>query len=337
MKLSGFEPDDELADPILDPALPIIDAHHHLWPSGAHIPYDLADFGEDLASGHNIVGTVFVECMTGYRQDGEAALRPVGETEFAVGEAGGVHGVAAGIVGYADLTDPRVAARTLDGHIAAGQGRFSGVRHNVVWHEREELIGARRRPPGLLLEPAFRESLAEVARRGLTYDVWLFHGQLAELAATADALPELVIIANHMGGPVTHLATPGGRAEVFGPWREALIDLARRPNVRLKLGGMGMTNYAFGFEQRPTRPTSAELAAAWEPYIDVAVNAFGADRCMFESNFPVDKQSFSYRALWNAFKRLAAACSIDEKASLFSETARRVYKIDKISSPAGAL
>ena len=195
MKLSGFEPDDELADPILDPALPIIDAHHHLWPSGAHIPYDLADFGEDLASGHNIVGTVFVECMTGYRQDGEAALRPVGETEFAVGEAGGVHGVAAGIVGYADLTDPRVAARTLDGHIAAGQGRFSGVRHNVVWHEREELIGARRRPPGLLLEPAFRESLAEVARRGLTYDVWLFHGQLAELAATADALPDLIIIA----------------------------------------------------------------------------------------------------------------------------------------------
>jgi predicted TIM-barrel fold metal-dependent hydrolase len=329
--LTEVDREDASQEDVLDPELAIVDPHHHLWPTDYRIPYDSAALRADLGRGHKVEATVFVECMTSYRPDGDEALRPVGETEFVVrdvpsGAARDGTSIAAGIVGWADLTRPDGVARTLDGHLAAAPGRFKGVRFNVVWHERHAHHAGREVPRHVLLDDGYRRGLREVERRGLTYDVWLFHAQLPELADTIDAFPDLTFVVDHLGGPVPDESTPESRAAIFDEWRQNLADIARRPNAVLKVGGVGMPVYGFGFGGS-TRPRSAELAAVWKPYVDTAIELFGADRCMFESNFPVDKQSLSYDALWNAFKLLTAACSDDERALLFSGTARRVYEL----------
>ena len=308
----------------IDADLPIVDAHHHLWPAGFRLPYDLAALQADLGRGHNIEATVFVECMTSFRPDGDELLRPVGETEFVLDATAGTT-VAAGIVGWADLMQGAEVGRTLDGHLEAGGDRFRGVRFNVVWLEGHDVAAhaGRSTQAHMLLDSGYRAGLREVDRRGLTYDIWLYHPQLGELAETVDAFPDLTFVVDHLGGPMPEAATPD---TVFDEWRAALTELARRPNVVLKVGGVGMPVYGFGFDGA-SRPTSAELAAAWRPSIEAAIEAFGPDRCMFESNFPVDKQSFSYDALWNAFKLIVSEYSDDERAQLFAGTARRVYKL----------
>jgi len=334
VKLSETDQDETEREEILEPELPIVDAHHHLWPSGYWIPYDLEAMGADLGRGHHVTDTVFVECMTSYRPDGDPALRPVGETEFVVGKgAVQVAGpsqtrVAAAVVGWADLMEPAQAARTLDGHIEAGRGRFRGVRFNVVWHDSHDAAahGGRTTAPHMLLDPHYRAGLREVAKRGLTYDVWLFHPQLPELADTLDAVPDLTVVLDHLGGPVPDEATPAARAAIFDDWRRGLREVARRPNVVCKVGGIGMPIYGFGLRDAG-RPSSAELAALWRPYVEAAIEAFGPDRCMFESNFPVDKQSLSYDVFWNALKLLTTDYSPDERSALFSGTARRVYRL----------
>jgi predicted TIM-barrel fold metal-dependent hydrolase len=326
MQLTETDRDDAPQEEALDPDLPIVDPHHHLWPSGARIPYDRAAMSADLGRGHRIEATVFVECMTSFRPDGDEALRPVGETEFVVAATAGSP-IAAGIVGWADLTQGPAVGRTLDGHLEAGAGRFRGVRFNVVWHDLHSSTAhaGRATVPHMLLDPGYRAGLREVARRDLTYDVWLYHPQLLELADAIDAAPsELTFVVDHLGGPVPDESTPSSRAAIFDDWRRDLGEVAKRPNVVLKIGGVGMPVYGFAFEGRPS---SAELAEAWRPYVEAAVEAFGADRCMFESNFPVDKQGFSYDALWNAFKLLTAGWSPDERTSLFSGTARGVYRL----------
>ena len=327
MKITEVDREDAQPEEVLDPDLPIVDAHHHLWPPGFVVPYDITALGADVARGHNVVATVFVECTTSYRKDGDEALRPVGETEFVVGECTASSGVAAAIVGWADLTRPDDVGRTLDGHLEAGLGRFRGIRFNVVCGEEHAKHAGRVAPRHILLDDGYRSGLREVERRGLTYDVWLFHDQLPELADTVDAFPELTFIVNHLGGPAPDEPTAAGRAAMFDDWRRMLGDVARRPNTVLKVGGVGMPVYGFGFD-RATRPSSTELAEAWRPYVDAAIELFGPDRCMFESNFPVDKQSFSYDSLWNTFKRLTATYSAEERELLFAGTARRVYSLD---------
>jgi len=332
MKLSEVDRDDGSLEEILEPDLPIVDAHHHLWPSGYWIPYDRAALARDLGRGHNITATIFVECMTSFTDDADPALRPVGETQFVVENTSEVGAdtsdtrIAAGIVAWADLMQPAEAARTLDGHIEAGQGRLRGVRFNVVWHDVHSTVAhaGRATTPHMLSDDRYRAGLREVARRDLTYDVWLYHQQLSELAETLDAVPELTFVLDHLGGPVPDGATPASRSAIFDDWRDGLAEVARRPNVVLKVGGVGMPVYGFGF-QDVERPGFAALADAWRPYVDVAMETFGPDRCMFESNFPIDKQSFGYDSLWNAFKLLTADYSPDERAALFSGTATRVY------------
>jgi L-fuconolactonase len=321
----GFEP--AVSERVIEPELPIVDAHHHLWPSGYWIPYDRSAFQEDLNRGHDIVSTVFVECGAAYRSEGDPALRPVGETEFVVRVCPEheTPALAGGIVAWADLTQPAEAARTLDAHLEAAGSRLCGIRHNVVWHPQPGFVEGSVFPPHLLLDDRFRAGLTEISQRHLPYDVWLFHEQLPELVATAEALPDLVFVLDHLGGPVPDEPIPHLRSEIFARWRSLLTEVARCPNVVVKIGGMGMPKYGFGFEQGPDRPSSAELAAAWSPYVETAIEAFGPARCMFESNFPVDKQSVSYDALWNAFKVITAAMSNDERADLFSSTAQRVY------------
>jgi L-fuconolactonase len=329
MQLDEVDREDAALEVALDPTLAIVDAHHHLWPPGFRIPYDLAAMEADVQRVPAVEATVFVECMTSFRPGGDEALQPIGETEFVVAatEAAGVPAIAAGIVGWADLLRPDQVGRTLDGHMEAGKGRFRGVRFNVVWHERVSSRHAGRpTTPHMLLGDRLRASLHEIARRDLTYDVWLYHPQLPELALTLDAVPELTFIVNHLGGPIPDDETPQGRSAAFDSWRRGLAEVARRPNVLLKIGGVGMPVYGFAFDGE-TRPTSAVLAEAWRPYIETAIEAFGPDRCILESNFPVDKQSFSYDSLWNAFKLLTKDHSVDERAALFAGTAKRAYRL----------
>jgi len=317
---------------ILEPGLPIVDPHHHLRET-AHGRYLLAELAHDLASGHNIRATVFVDSQTLHRTTGSALLRPVGETEFVLRSlAAATPRVAAwnpcaGIVGNLDLTFGAAVREALEAHIAAGQGRFRGIRDPLMWDGSDINYGVRRPPPDRMADLRFRAGFAELAPLELTFDAWLFHHQLALLTGLARSFPETTIILNHVGAPLGVGPYAGRRAEIFDEWRKSLGELARCPNVVVKVGGLGMLFFGFGFERRDVPATSDELATAWRPYVKTCVDAFGPDRCMFESNFPVDKQSCSYATLWNAFKRIAAGYSAAEKSALFFGTANRIYRL----------
>lgn len=318
----------------LDPDLPIIDSHHHLWDRPDE-RYMLEEFLADAGTGHRIVGSVFVQCRAMYRADGPPAMRPVGETEFVNGvaamSASGTYGPArlcAGIVGYADLRDGAGVGRVLDAHIWAGGGRFRGIRQISAWDaDPEAMHPANAAAPGLLADPSFRAGFGQLARRGLSFDAWLLSPQIGELAALARAFPDTSIILDHVGTPIGVGRYRGRRDEVFAEWSAAIRQLAACPNVTVKLGGLGMGVNGFGFADAALPPGSEALAAAFRPYFDTCIQAFSPARCMFESNFPVDKVSFGYRTFWNACKRIAAAYGPAETADLFSGTATRVYRL----------
>jgi predicted TIM-barrel fold metal-dependent hydrolase len=327
-------------EPIIDPDLPIVDPHHHLWDNRG-FRYLFDDLLADTSSGHNIRATVFLQCRSMYRADADAALAPVGETEFVNGaaamSASGLYGstrLCAGIVGFADLTLGAGVERVLEAHLRAAGDRFKGIRNSSVWDEDATVKTVPGEiPRGLLLDGKFREGFARLARHGLSFDAWHFHHQISDLTDLARAFPDTTIVLNHIGGPIGIRAYAGRREEVFRLWRDDITALARSPNVYCKLGGMGMNVMGFGFDdyEKHKAPVSSEmLAAAWRPYVETCISAFGVARAMFESNFPVDKRSCSYAVLWNAFKRLAAGCSPDEKKALFSATARRAYRLAEI-------
>ncbi len=330
--------DDWLArrtEAILEPGLPIVDPHHHLW-DRPDWRYMLDDLLEDTNSGHNIVGTVFVQCRSMHRASGPEHMRPVGETEFVNGvaamSASGIYGpskICAGIVGHADLSLGSRVREVLEAHIAAGGGRFRGIRHITAWDTNEQLINpAYRATPHMLAEPIFREGFAQLGPLDLTFDAWLYHPQIDDVTDLATAFPDTGIVLDHCGGPAGIGSYAGQRDEVFANWSAAIRRLAERPNVSVKLGGLGMRLNGFDFHEQTEPPTSERLADAWRPYIETCIDAFGADRCMFESNFPVDKGSYSYAVFWNACKLLAKGASESEKANLFSGTAARVYRLD---------
>jgi predicted TIM-barrel fold metal-dependent hydrolase len=319
---------------IIEPGLPIVDAHHHLWDHAGN-RYFFSDLVADIASGHDIQATVAIECGAMYRQDGAPEMRPVGETEFlngaaAMGASGAYGGarICAGIVGHADLRLGSAARPVLEAHIRAGGGRFRGVRFSAVWHPDPAARASLANPPPYLLRDAkFREGFAELAPLDLAFDAWLYHTQLPELAELAQAFPETTIALDHAGGVIGIGPYAGKRDAVRAEWEASMRELARCPNVFVKLGGFGMRLYGFDFASRTRPPSSLELAECWRPYVDTCIDAFGAARCMFESNFPVDKGSYSYAVLWNAFKRLAAGASPPEKRALFGDTARKVYRL----------
>ena len=323
------------AEPILEPSLPIIDTHHHLWERPDH-RYLLHELLADLNTGHNVVATVFVECHAMYRAAGPVEMRPVGETEFVAGvaamSASGAYGstrVAAGIVGFADLTLGDRVEPVLEAQVRAGGGRFRGVRHSAAW-DASEVIGnsAVASGPNLMKRPDFRAGLRRLTTLGLSLDAWVFHPQLADAVDLARAAPDANIIVGHVGGPLGYGPYAGKRDEVFTAWKTGITALATCPNVVMKLGGMMMRLAAYDYGALPAPPSSAVLAAHWRPYIEFCIERFGASRCMFESNFPVEKMGIGYAALWNALKRIAADTSADEKKDLFSGTARRAYRLD---------
>jgi predicted TIM-barrel fold metal-dependent hydrolase len=321
-------------DVAIEPDLPIVDPHHHLWdgipalgPRGGrryHTPELLADLG----SGHRIVQTVAIECGAHYFDDGPESLRPVGETLFFLGSAKGAAGLCAGIVGHADLQPGDAVAPVLEAHVDAGKGRFRGIRQSANW-DGDPLFDnwPRRPPPGLLADPGFRAGFARLAPLGLSFDAWIFHPQIGELADLAAAFPDTAIILDHVGG-LLGIGNHGARpAETFALWRDGLARLAERPNAMVKIGGLGMPFAGSPLHMREPPATVDELVAAWRPVVETCVELFGADRCMFESNFPVDSATCGYVRLWNAFKRISAGWSADERAALFAGTARRAYRL----------
>lgn len=318
----------------LDPDLPIIDPHHHLWDDDRG-PYLLPGILDDIGGGHNVRATVFIECRANYRADGPAEARPLGEVEFVNGisamSASGNYGpirVAAAIVGHADLRLGTRVQDVLEKQIALTGGRMKGIRWSFPWDGSE--VGqhvSRYVEPGITKDATWREGYAVLGRLGLTYEGWCYHPQIPELTALARAYPDVTIILNHVGGFLGVGPYASRRAEEFQRWKRSIVELASFPNVVCKLGGLGMLIFGFDLHLRADPPSSEVLAETWKPFIDTCIDAFGVERCMFESNFPVDKQSCDYTACWNAFKRLSAGASDAEKAALFSGTAARVYRI----------
>jgi predicted TIM-barrel fold metal-dependent hydrolase len=321
---------------VLEPERPICDPHHHLWDHPGR-RYLLDELLADTGSGHNVVATVFVECMSMYRASGPQEMRPIGETEFVNGiaamSASGGFGrtrVASGIVSFADLTLGAQVGAVLDAHLAASS-RFRGIRHAAGWEASDQVRNSHTNPPaGLLGDARFRRGFAELAPRGLTFDAWLYHPQIPELTDLAKASPDTTIVLDHFGGPLGIGPYAGRRAEVFAAWKTAIRALADCPNVVVKLGGLVMPLNGFGFHKREQPIGSVELAEATRDWYLHAIECFGIERCMFESNFPVDKVSVSYRVLWNSFKRIAAGFSPAERSALFHDTAVRVYRLGQL-------
>jgi L-fuconolactonase len=322
----------------LEPKLPICDPHHHLWDgetARAAPRYLLDEILEDVRGGHNIVSTVFIECGAFFKKDGPPALRAVGETEFVNGvaamSASGVYGparVAAGIVGTANLRLGSAVGEVLDAQITAGGGRFRGIRLGAAWDADDRVPNHRTGPPQhMLLRDDFRAGFTELAPRQLTFEAWCYHPQIPDVTALARAFPDTTIILDHFGGPLGIGPYAGRADEVYAAWRPSIHELATCPNVVAKLGGINMEMNGFGWHERPKPPSSRELMEATRRYYEFTIGEFGADRCMFESNFPVDAASCSYTVLWNSFKRLTASYSKDDKAKLFHDTAARVYRL----------
>jgi L-fuconolactonase len=318
----------------IDPALPIIDPHHHLWDRGSR--YLLDELKRDIdTGGHKIRATVYLQCDSMYRADGDAKFAPIGETEFVNGVAAmsasntyGPGRLCAGIVGFADLLLGAEVDEVLEAHLRAGGERFKGVRYCSVWDADSSIKSTPMDfPQGLLLDAQFRAGFARLSRYGLSFDAFLYHTQIPELTDLARSFPDTIIVLDHIGSPLGIGVYAGRGDEVFKEWQRSIRDLGKCPNVRVKLGGMGMHFFGFGFEKQAVPPSSEELAKAWRPFVETCVEVFGPQRAMFESNFPVDKRYYSYGVMWNAFKRLAAGYSSEEKAELFFNGARRTYRL----------
>ena len=325
---------DQVQEDVIDPERPICDPHHHLWdyPGSRYL---LDELVRDVGSGHNVTSTVFVECNAMYSADASPAMAPVGETEFVQGiaamSASGVHGplrAAAGIVGFADLNLGEAVAPVLAAHCEASANRFRGIRHAAGWFEGDEIRNSHTNPtPSMMLDDTFQAGFACLGEMGLSFDAWCYHYQLPELISLATNFPQTTIILDHFGGPLG--IGPFTAESTFDEWTTLIAPLSGLDNVHFKLGGINMKINGFGWHQRDRPPTSDELGAATGRYYEYCIREFGAERCMFESNFPVDRESCSYRILWNAFKKMADefGCSDADKDNLFHDTAHRVYRL----------
>ena len=329
----------QVTEEALEPDLPIIDAHHHLWDGREQMitPRYLFDelLGDIRASGHNIIATVYMEARSMYRvgvPDREAHL---GEVEYVNGvaaqSASGIYGdirLCHGIIGHADFEQGAEAGDLLDRAMALAPDRYRGVRQSVSFDKDVASRGFRQNPPHRYMDPKWREGYAELAKRGLLFEAWCYHPQLPELIDLARAFPDTIIVLNHFGGFLGTGPYAVRKAEEFAAWKASIDELAGCPNVVAKLGGYAMAINGFGWEERATPPTSDDLAAAGKAVYHHTMERFGLHRCVFESNFPVERESCSYGVLWNAFKKIASGCSAEEKGNLFAGNAQRLYRLE---------
>ena len=321
----------QVREAVIDPGREIVDPHHHLWPKPL-LSYDLEELWSDTEDGHKVVQTVFMECGSAYRTDGPEHMKPVGETQFvtaAAERAAQSPGKAqiAAIVAHADLRLAELDT-VLDAHTAAAKGRFRGIRHAGAFEaDAGALTIPGRGPKGLFADAAFRRGVVRLGARGLTYDTWIYHHRLPDYAALARAVPGTVMILDHFGTPLGVGPYAGKREEIFAKWKDDIAEVAACPNVYAKIGGMAMPDNGFGWNGREKPPSSDEFVEAQAPWYQHAIKVFGAGRCMFESNFPVDRLSLSYRTLWNGLKKIAKDYPEAAQAAMFSATARKVYKL----------
>ena len=324
---------DQRVESVVDPDQRICDPHHHLWDHPTH-RYLLDEWLADITDGHRVEHTVFVECASMYRTSGPEELRSVGEVEFVNGvaamSASGQYGtphVASAIVSFANLLSPKIS-QILDAHEAASP-RFRGVRHASGWHSSDAIRNSHSEPfEGMMASPEFRRGFEALVSRGWSFDAWLYHEQIDELTDLAQTFPEANIVLDHFGGPLGIGPYEGQSRQVFDDWRSAIARLADCKNVKVKLGGLVMPVNGFGLHKRSQPPTSDELVHLTRDYYLTAIDYFGVERCMFESNFPVDRQSCSYRTLWNAFKKLVHDFSEHDRDQLFYQTAMTTYRIE---------
>jgi predicted TIM-barrel fold metal-dependent hydrolase len=323
-------------EPILDPELPIVDTHHHLFVRPA-LRYLLDEYLADAAAGHRVIGTVYVETQAMARCDGPEAMRPLGEIEFALGAGAmcrsGSYGptrVAEGIIGYADMRAGDAIEAFLDAALAIAGDRLCGIRQIAMAHPDPRALRmlANRPPPDLLRHPGFLAAFRHLGRRRLTFEAAILHHQLPAVAALAASHADTTIVVNHLGLAFAMDADGAQRAEVFRIWRGHLAEVARHPNVFCKIGGFGTLYWGFGIDRRADPVGGVELAGVWRPYVESAIELFGARRCMTASNFPNDGRSCGFVPLWNALKQITRGCSVDERAALFHGTAAAVYRLD---------
>jgi len=320
---------------VLDPARPIIDPHHHLWQRSRGADYVLDDFWGDTDSGHNIVSSVFIECHTNYLKDGPEHLRPVGETQFvaeiaAQSRLGNPNQcrVAAIVAGANLCLEAPILEEVLDAHEQAGEGLFRGIRQAGAWQDGGDYLLIQGRGPKDLYEnESFRQGVRLLGAKGLSYDTWHYHHQNQQFLQLAKSVPDTIIVLDHFGTPLGVGPYVGKRAEIFQTWKKDIAAIAECPNVYAKLGGLAMPDNGFGWNLQDVPPSSDEFVAAQKDYYLHTLDCFGPDRCMFESNFPVDKYSLSYHVVWNGFKKMVAEFSEAEKDALFYKTAEKVYRL----------
>lgn len=325
---------DQVKEEVIEPSREICDPHHHLWEKSGS-SYLLHDFIKDIYTGHNVVSTVFVECATMFNVDLPVEFSPVGETEFVQGIAAmsssGMYGdcrVAAGIVGFADLTLGESVRPVLEAQLNASPNRFKGIRHTGGWHRSDLIKNSHANPvEHQFLQDDFQAGFRVLAEMGLSFDAWCYHTQISDVVQLATRNPDVNIILDHFGGPLGIGPYANKLDEVFRRWKDKVIALKDCHNVSFKLGGINMKRNGFDWHLRERPPSSNELVERTAPYYEYCIDHFGAERCMFESNFPVDKDSVSYPILWNAFKKIAMNRSESEKLLLFKETAEKVYRL----------
>ena len=321
---------DQVREEVLEPERPIVDPHHHLWPGKLH--YLLDDFWKDTDDGHNITKTVFIECSQEYLSDGDESIRPIGETIF-------VRNIAleakkepdkaqiCGIVGHADLLSKNVPL-ILEKHSEEGQGLFKGIRHAGGWDHHDEIGNSHHNPQkNLYLSDEFSEGLNELEKKALSFEAWQYHHQIDQVTLLAKEHPNLKIVLNHFSGPIGIGPYQGKQNEIFETWKKDIDELVKNPNVYAKLGGLAMPINGYDFHKQSMPPSSDELVEAQKNYYEHSIKSFGPERCMFESNFPVDKQSVSYRTVWNAFKKMTKSFSQEDKDYLFMKSAEDFYSL----------
>jgi L-fuconolactonase len=317
-----YRPGGPHSETAVDPHTPVCDPHHHLmrrdW-----IRYEITDLLDDLAAGHRVTSTIYVECSSAYRTSGPEALRPVGEVEYVVAQDPVPDGVMSGIVARADLALGDAVHEVIEAHLAAARGRLNGIRFSTAWNERRDNA---ERIPGMLGDARVRAGITVLGGFGLPLDCWLYAPQLDELCAVARTIPDQVFVLDHLGMPLPGLVAPSARPAVLAEWRRKMSDVASYPNVRLKIGGLAMPVMGAPWTA-DTPPSSQDIASFWRSDVAACIEAFGPDRCMFESNFPIDGMIVDYVTLWNAFKLLAMPYSADERSALLHDTAVSTYHV----------
>ena len=330
----------QVQEEIIDSKRPIIDPHHHLWRSPENAKgikdsyrYLLQDLWSDTSSGHNVKKTVFIECGQEYFDDGPESFKPVGETEFVAGIANQAKedpskAQISGIVGHVNLMLGESSREVLEAHIEKGGGLFKGIRHSGGWDASDSVRNAHSEPTQhIYLEASFQKGLEQLIELDLVFDTWHYHNQINDLTILAKSLPELKIVHDHFGGPLGIGPYKGKQDTIFGQWKEDIAALSECPNVYSKLGGLAMPINGWNWHKRDLPATSDELIVCHKKYYEHTIDVFGVERCMFESNFPVDRQSISYHVLWNAFKKMSSGLSEQEKHYLFYETASNFYNL----------